>query len=198
MYTLFTDKSEDFKCNIGVEGASIANTSARLVLENSHMNILFEGVVNTDGSCVIPIKKLKNILPEGLQGTMKLEVIADDSFFSPWQDDFKIEVNKKVTVEVANDTRKTQIKENTINVQVTNVKQKINNTPIQETRVVKKPRQRTHSEIMSEVLAAKGVTLDNFSSRLKTTVPLVKAYVKKYNVNESADDLLNQIIINLK
>jgi len=198
MYTLFTDKSEDFKCNIGVEGASIANTSARLVLENKNMNILFEGVVNPDGSCTIPIKKLKNILPEGLQGTMKLEVIADDTFFSPWQDDFIIEVNKKVTVEVANDTRKKQIKENTINVQVTNVKQEVKSKPIQEKKVVRKKRHRTHSEIMSEVLAQKGVTLNNFNENLKTTIPLVKAYVKKYNVSESADDLLNEIIINLK
>jgi len=198
MYTLFTDKSEDFKCNIGVEGASIANTSARLVLENKNMNIPFEGVVNQDGSCTIPIKKLKNILPEGLQGTMKLEVIADDTFFSPWQDEFIIEVNKKVTVEVANDTRKKQIKENTINVQVTNVKHKVKSKPIQEKKVLRKKRRRTHSEVMSEVLAKKGVTLNNFNENLKTTIPLVNAYVKKYNVSESADDLLNEIIINLK
>ena len=74
MYTLYTDKSEDFKCNIGVEGADITNTHARLVLENSTMNILFEGKVNKSGDCVIPIKKLKHILPEGVGGKLKLEV----------------------------------------------------------------------------------------------------------------------------
>lgn len=201
MYKLFTDKIDKFECNIGVEGADITNTTARIVLENSHMNILFEGKITSNGNCIIPIKKLKNILPEGIKGIMKLEVVADDTFFSPWQDDFEVGISKKVTVEVVNDTRKQTIKENTINVQVTNVNQK----PITETKsvntVVKKSapkRKRSHCEIMSEVLASKGVTLNNFRKNLKTTKPLVEAYVKKYKVQQSADDLLNEIIINLK
>jgi hypothetical protein len=195
MYTLYTDKSENFKCSIDVEGATIDRTTARLVLENDNMNVLFEGVINSDGSCVIPIKKMKHILPEGTKGTMKLEVVADDTFFSPWQDDFTIKVNKKVTVEVANDTRINRIKENKVKVQVTNVKQKTKKKPIQ--REIVKTKKSNHTKIMAGVLRKKGITLDNFNEKLNTTIPLVSAYVKKFKVGKSADDLLNEIIFNL-
>ena len=195
MYTLYTDKSEDFKCNIGVEGADITNTHARLVLENSTMNILFEGKVTKDGNCIIPIKKLKHILPEGVEGKLKLEVIADDTYFSPWEDDFIVKVNKRVTVEVANDTRKNKIEENKINIQVTGI-----NSPKKQTpkKTVQVERKKTHSDIMAEILDKKGVTLSNFSKHIDTIQPLVEKYIKRYKVNQSADSLLNEIIINLK
>ena len=194
MYTLYTDKSEDFKCNIGVEGADITNTHARLVLENSTMNLLFEGTINKGGECIIPIKKLKHILPEGVQGRLKLEVIADDTYFSPWEDDFIVKVNKRVTVEVANDTRKSKIEENKVNIQVTG----INSPKETKKKKVQVERKRSHSEIMSEILDKKGVTLSNFSKNIHTVKPLVEAYIKRYKVNQSADSLLNEIIINLK
>lgn len=193
MYTLYTDKSEDFKCNIGVEGANISNTYARLVLENKNLNLLFEGKVNKDGSCVIPIKQLKNILPEGLEGKMKLEVIADDTYFSPWEDDFIIKVNKKVTVEVKNDTSKQNIKEHKVNVQVTG----INKQERIKRNVVAKPKL-SHSQVMSEILHKKGINLNNFSKHVNTAIPLIETYIKKYNVKDSVDNMLNEIIINLK
>jgi hypothetical protein len=194
MYTLYTDKSEDFKCNIGVEGADITNTHARLVLENSTMNILFEGKVNKNGDCVIPIKKLKHILPEGVEGKLKLEVIADDTYFSPWEDNFIVKVNKRVTVEVANDTRKNKIEENKINIQVTGI-----NSPKQTPKkTVKVERKKTHSDIMAEILDKKGITLSNFSKHVESIKPLVEKYIKRYKVNQTPDSLLNEIIINLK
>ena len=193
MYTLYTDKSEDFKCNIGVEGADISKTTARLVLENNNVNLMFEGTVDKSGNCIIPIKKLKNILPEGIEGRMKLEVVADDTFFSPWEDSFLVKVNKRVTVEVANDTRKSTIKETKIKVQVSEQKK----SKPKKVRVVKKSK-RSHSEIMSEVLNKKGITLNNFSNKMDIALPLIEKYIKHYKVKETADSLLNEIIINLK
>ena len=193
MYTLYTDKSEDFKCNIGVEGADISNTYARLVLENTNLNLLFEGTVNKDGSCVIPIKKLKHILPEGLQGKLMLEVIADDTYFSPWEDDFIIKVNKRVTVEVKNDTTKQKIKEHKVNVQVTGV-----NKQKHIERKVNVKQKLSHIQVMSEILNKKGITLNNFSKNINSSIPLIEAYIKKYNVNDTTDNMLNEIIINLK
>jgi len=196
MYTLYTDKTEDFKCNIGVEGATLNNTKARLVLENNDMNLLFEGRIGSDGTCIIPIKKLKHILPEGAEGMMKLEVIADDTYFSPWEDSFQVKVNKRVTVEVANDSRKQNIKENKINIQVTGVKKENN-----QTKKVSKSvplRQRSHSDIVSEILNSKGINLKNFDKHIDKVVPLVEAYAKRYKVKESTDDFLNEVIINLK
>jgi len=194
MYTLYTDKSENFKCNIGVEGAEISNTTARLVLENSNINLMFEGKVSKDGSCVIPIKQLKNILPEGTEGKMKLEVVADDTYFSPWEDNFQIKVNKRVTVEVANDSSKSTIKENKVNIQVSGITSKKSRKP----KSVSIQKKRIPSEILGEVLSKKGVTLNNFDKHVDLIVPLIEKYIKKYKLKESPDSLLNEIIINLK
>jgi len=192
MYVLYTDKSEDFKCHIDVEGAQLNSTKARVVLENKDMNFLFEGKIDASGNCVIPIKKLKNLLPEGAEGTMKLEVIADDTYFSPWEDSFSVKVNKKVTVEVFNDSRKEQIKENRVKVQVTPQKRKTVSN-------VSKPKRRvSHVENLTNLLESKGVTLDNVEKYLNTIIPLVETYSKKYKVKESTEDLLNEVIINLK
>ena len=191
MYTLYTDKSEDFKCNIKVDGANISNTTARLVLENSNLNILFEGTIDSNGICIVPIKQLKNILPEGIEGKMKLEVIADGTFFSPWEDDFIIKVNKKVTVEVKNDTSINTIKEDIVNVKVTNI---IKQKPITNKITTKS----THRKVMEAILQKKGITLTNFSEDIHTSKPLIEAYIKKYHIKQSAEDMLNEIIINLK
>lgn len=197
MYTLYTDKSEDFKCNIGVEGATLNNTKARLVLESKDMNLLFEGSISSDGNCIIPIKKLKHLLPEGIEGMMKLEVIADDTFFSPWEDSFQVRVNKKVTVEVANDSRKKNIKENKINIQVTGLNKQTQSVRKTSPKVISTVK-RNHSDIMSEILNKKGITLKNFDKHFDKVKPLVEAYVKRYKVKETVGDFLNEVIINLK
>ena len=193
MYTLYTDKITNFECNIGVDGTDISKTTARLVLENDNVNLMFEGTVDSTGNCVIPVKKLKDILKEGMKGTMKLEVVADDTFFSPWEDSFSVKVNKKVTVEVANDTRKQPIKETRIQVQVNEPSK-----PKRKKSVRVKKQKRSHSEIMGEVLNKKGITLNNFSDKMDVALPLIEAYIKHYKVTETADSLLNEIIINLK
>ena len=61
MYKLFTDKPEVFECNIKLEGASLKNSSARLIIESEDVNLMFEGTINKDGKCSIPIKKLKGL-----------------------------------------------------------------------------------------------------------------------------------------
>ena len=191
MYKLFTDKHENFKCNIGVEGASINNTSARIILESDLMNLVFEGSVKSDGSCTIPIKKLKGFLSEGTKGTMKLEVIADDTFFSPWQDDFNVVVNKKVTVEVAGNNN--YIKESTINVKVTSG----NSKPTRPTkkRIVEKI---SHANRLVNLLEKKGVTLDNVSTHMDRVERIVESYIRKTKIKEPVADLIDEIIFNLK
>lgn len=196
MYTLYIDKSEDFKCNIDVQGASLTNTFARLVLENKNINLLFEGTVSKDGTCIIPIKKLKNILPEGTEGKMKLEVVADDTYFSPWEDDFSVKVNKRVTVEVANDSRET-IKENKINVQISGL-EKRNKIEKPKSKVIKETVKKSHSKVISEVLGKHGVTLDNINEHHNKVQKLVQSYIKKHNIKEDIKLLMNEIIINLK
>ena len=111
MYKLFTDKSELFECDIKLEGASLSKSSARLVVETSDYSLLFKGDINSSGKCEIPIRKLKGLIDENTTGNIRLEVIAEDTFFTPWESDFEVDASKKVTVEVKSQTTKKPILE---------------------------------------------------------------------------------------
>lgn len=124
MYKLFTDKAELFECDIKIEGTSLSNSKARLVIETNDYSILFNGNIDTSGKCQIPIKKLRGLIDENSQGTIKLEIIAEDTYFTPWESDFQIQASKKVTVEVKSQTEEAPIiKEN--KVSISNVKNEI-------------------------------------------------------------------------
>ena len=62
MYKLFTDKSELFECSINLEGASLNQSIARILIESEDYNLVFNGKIDSNGKCQIPIKKLKDIL----------------------------------------------------------------------------------------------------------------------------------------
>jgi len=98
-YPVFKDKSENFTCDVMVEGAKLNDTQARLILESDDWTLMFEGEIDRNGKCNIPIKKL-NIFDEGAIGKIRLEVIAENTIFTPWEDDFKVKMSKKVMVQV--------------------------------------------------------------------------------------------------
>lgn len=177
MYTLYTDKTENFKCNIEVEGTNLEKTKARLVLESSNVSLLFEGKINSNGDCMVPIKKLKGLLGEGETGTMKLEVIADDTFFSPWDDKFSVKTNKKVKVDF--NIPQEQINENKIRVKVN------------------KPR-KTHSEVLLEIFDLKGITKSNLKENIDVISPLIENYIKKFKINTPSESLITEIFNKLK
>ena len=178
MYTLYVDKAEDFKCNIGVEGANIKDTQARLVLESKDMNLLYEGTVSPDGSCTIPVKKLKNILEEGTTGKMKLEVIAEDTFFSPWEDNFTVKAKKQVKVEVMGGN-KPVVKETKINV------------------TVNKPQKKSHGAVIAQLLERKNITPSDFKSKSSEIGSLIENYMTKFNIPDNKlDDIINETIQN--
>lgn len=103
-YPVYKDKSENFSCDVMVEGAKISETQARLILESDEWTLMFNGDIDRNGKCTIPMKKL-SILEEGIVGKIRLEVIAENTVFTPWEDDFKVKVSKKVMVQV-NENRK--------------------------------------------------------------------------------------------
>ena len=111
MYKLFTDKAELFECSISLQGASLKKSKARLVVETQDYSLLFNGNISKSGKCEIPIKKLKGLIDEDTTGNIRLEVIAEDTFFTPWESDFEVETSKKVTVEVKTQTTKKPIVE---------------------------------------------------------------------------------------
>lgn len=193
MYTLYTDKSEDFKCKIDVEGTKLSETRARLVIEGKDISLLFEGKIDSEGNCVVPIKKLKNLLSEDENGTMRLEVIAEDTFFSPWEDDFTIKTNKKVTVEVFNND-KDVIKETKIAVKVEMPSKQTTKKPVEKVIVEEK----NHGKIISEILDKKGVKLTNIKENQKMITNFIKDYVIENKVDVNSDDLLDEILNNLK
>lgn len=194
MYTLYTDRSEDFKCNIGVEGANISDTQARLVLKSDTINLMFEGKVSSNGDCTIPVSKLNKLLSEGTKGEIKLEVIAEDTFFSPWEDKFEVKTNKKVTVEIQNGNTKETIKESRIRVKVTAPQR-----AAQPKHVEKAPLSEVnHGHILAKLLGKKGINLDNLAENVSTVSSLTEKYINKYKVKESQDSLITEIINQLK
>jgi hypothetical protein len=82
---------------------------------------MFNGSISKGGKCEIPIRKLKGLIDEDTTGNIRLEIIAEDTFFTPWETNFEVETSKKVTVEVKTQTSKKPIVE--AKVKITNSEQ---------------------------------------------------------------------------
>jgi hypothetical protein len=99
MYKLLKDKNNKFQCEIKLEGASITNAKARLFLEADGAEYSFKGEI--DGNkCTIAMGKLSKFANLLENGKIRLEVLADDTLFVPYESDYVLEQEKKVTVEV--------------------------------------------------------------------------------------------------
>jgi hypothetical protein len=99
MYKLLKDKNNEFQCEIKLEGASINNATARLFLEADGAEYSFKGEI--DGNkCIIPMGKLKKFANLLENGKIRLEVLADDTLFVPYESNYVLEAEKSVTVEV--------------------------------------------------------------------------------------------------
>jgi hypothetical protein len=96
MYKLQLDKASEFECKIKVSGASIKKTKVNLVVEGDDYSLKFKGTINEDGKISVPISKLKGILDEGRKGNLFLEVIADDTYFTPYETQYETIVLRKV------------------------------------------------------------------------------------------------------
>ena len=117
MYKLYTDKIENFEANIKLQGASLNKSKARLVVEAEGFDLMFNGSISKSGKVKVPVKRLRGLLDENTKGTIKLEVIAEDTYFVPWQSKFEVKASKKITVEVKSQT-KPIISENKISAKV--------------------------------------------------------------------------------
>ena len=109
-YKLYTDKQENFECQIYLEGTSLSKAKARLVVESSGFNLMFNGKIDKNGKCKVPIKKLTGLLDENDNGNIKLEVIAEDTYFHPWQSEFTVDTAKKIKVEIKEQKKSTKPK----------------------------------------------------------------------------------------
>ena len=173
MYTLYTDKQELFECSISLEGASVKNSQARLIVESDNLNLLFKGTIDSSGKCTVPIKKLKNLLEESTKGKIRLEVIADDTYFTPWESDFEVETAKKLTVEVKSQSNKTTIAEVKTGVTVQNVKVG------------------DHVQNLSKMLVKENINVHNIGKHRAKLNNVIASYLK---VNKISDGEKGRII----
>ena len=99
MYKLLKDKNNEFQCEIRLEGASSKDAIARLFLEADGCEYVFKGKIEGE-RCLIPMGKLKKYQNLLESGKIRLEIIAEDTVFVPYESDYELDQEKKVTVEV--------------------------------------------------------------------------------------------------
>ena len=168
MYKLFTDKAELFECNISLQGASLKKSKARLVVETPDYSLLFKGNISKSGKCEIPIKKLKGLIDEDTTAKILLEVIAEDTFFTPWESDFEVETSKKVTVEVKTQTTKKPIVE---------AKVKIKEKPTIT--------EKQHVINLFKLLIKEDINVDNISFKRNELNNIVATYLQENTVKNT-------------
>src|ERR1017187_1903882 len=98
-YQLYLDRAENFECDVTVKNASLKGAFARMIVECGNLALMFPGVLK-DGRCYVPIKRLKGLLEENSIGKMHLEVIVEDTYFKPWEDNFQVEQHTAVKVKI--------------------------------------------------------------------------------------------------
>ena len=179
MYKLFTDKSELFECDIKLEGASLSKSKARLVVETQDYSLLFKGSINSNGKCKIPIKKLKGLIDESSKGNIRLEVIAEDTFFTPWESDFEVETSKKVTVEVKSQSLKKPILETKVKVKVKNEKPTIT--------------EKQHIINLFKLLIKEEINIDNISFKRNELNNIVATYIQE-NPVKNTDKVIGGVL----
>lgn len=180
MYKLFTDKTELFECSIKLEGASLTNSKARLIIESTDINLLFNGEIDGTGKCKIPIKRLRGLLNEETKGTIKLEVIADDTYFTPWESPFTVQASKKLTVEVKSQQVDALLESTTPKVIVESVKnierplvtQEIP-TSIQE-----------HVQKLFKLLTKEDINIKNITYKKDKLNNIVASYLQENTISE--------------
>ena len=166
MYKLFTDKSELFECDIKLQGASLKKSKARLVVETQDYSLMFNGSISTSGKCEIPIRKLKGLIDEDTTGNIRLEVIAEDTFFTPWETDFEVETSKKVTVEVKSQSFKKPIVE--AKVRITNSEQE-------------------HVINLLKLLVNENINIKNISYKKNKLNNIVATYLKENTIKDTGE-----------
>ena len=191
-YTLYTDKNEQFECKLNLTGASLKNSFVKMLLESSTANLFFKGKIDENGKCNIDIKKLKGLLNENETGKMILEVIADDTYFKVWEDDFKVETEKKVTVEVFNRQTEKSVSSNKPKLTIESVKP--------QPKPIVKPKQNPINEHVSRVYRILKKNNIKFNNNHKgIIIEFISDYNKEFNLNKLYNnEILRYLAENLK
>ena len=104
---------------------------------------------------------------------MKLEVVADDTYFKPWESDFVVDSYKKVEVK--------------INEMTMPSKPKISVSVASQPKKVSKKKKLTIKSIVSELkidLKKNGIDVKNIKTKKATMSKLVTEYFTKNKINK--------------
>ena len=178
---------------IYLEGASLTKATSRIIVETKDLKLMFEGTIDKDGNCKVPIKKLRGLLGENDKGTMKLEVIAEDTYFNPWESDFEVDTAKKIKVEVKGQGSS---------------KSKTNHSDwgnyhkpkmiVQEVKQPKKPKKfkKTINPVdkVVDALHKKGVGVSTIYESKKQMIPMLKEYSIKTGYKQGAKKFIKEVI----
>ena len=180
MYKIYIDRPETFEATIQIEGADSTNSLCRLVIESKNYSLLFEGKIE-NGNVKVPIPTLKSILKEGDSGKIKLEVIAEDTFFTPWEQEYETKLSKKVTAEVVQPT----LKSNKPIVEVTQVKNSQTTPP-------------TFINYLTEQFKKNNISFINVKDNIKLIKKITSEGAKKFDISPDSPNILNGVTTALK
>ena len=175
-YKLYTDKQETFECKIHLDGSSLTKANSRIIIETRDLKLMFEGRIDKDGNCKVPIKKLRGLLDENDKGTMKLEVIAEDTYFMPWESDFIVGTAKKIKVEVKKQN-KPLIKNSKPKMIVQEVKNEFN--PIDK---------------VVDILHEQNIDVLTIYKSKKKMIPILKEYSIKSGYKQGVKNFIKEVI----
>ena len=182
-YKLYTDKQEIFECKIHLEGASLTKANSRIIVETKDLKLMFEGTIDKDGNCKVPIKKLRGLVSEKDSGTMKLEVIAEDTYFNPWESEFEVGTAKKIKVEVRQQGGRRSTKHSTYGN---------HHKPRMIVQEVKHPFDPVDK--VANVLHKQGVGVTTIMESKKEMIPMLKEYSKKSGYKQGAKKFIKEVI----
>ena len=182
MFKLYTDKINTFKCKVTLEGASESTALARLVIEGQNHNLMFDGKIK-DGICEVNIGKFKNFGEFKDKGNIKLEVIADDVYFTPWKSEYTVEQSRNVVIEVIEE--KKDLKPLVEITEISYIKDEVKvNTKNHGEEVYKK--------LMKEDIEFKRFkSLDDMLNRSSRAKQVIKNYILEHKIS---DDILESTL----
>ena len=190
-YILYTDRKENFSCDIALEGAKLNESFARIILETKDVNYVFNGTISDAGKCDIPIRALKGLMDVRDSGNMVLEVVADDTYFRPWESNFIVDAHTKLEVKINEQSQPSKPK---IQVSV-NTKKDI----IKEEKPKPKPKKLTISEAikdMSNILSKNKINKKNFGKNKAKAQKLFIEYFtdKKISNKNTKNKILTTVV----
>jgi hypothetical protein len=149
MYTIQLDQTKNFECSLKIQGASLKKSKINMIIEGDDFDIKLKGTIDSDGQVTIPVKKLKGILDENVKGNMFLEVIAEDTYFTPYETEYVTEVSRKVEVTSINGKSKETLTESE-GIKVTDSKPKVTISDIKndDTLLIKEHANRINKNII--------------------------------------------------